>query len=216
MKTYLELINQILIRLRERQVSSVDANDYSLLIGSFVNQAKEIVENSWEWSGLRATLTADTSANVFNYVLTGSGNRMTLLDAINDTSNTFMLYRTAKDFDNLFLNGTPAEGSPVYYSFNGVDSNGDTRVDVYPIPDGAYALRFNLVRRTAELETSTDELFVPHAPVVALAYAMAVEERGEDGGMSSTNAHVLANRLLSDAIAFDAGKHPEELIWEAV
>jgi hypothetical protein len=44
---------------------------------------------------------------------------------------------------------------------------------------------------------------------------MAIEERGEDGGMSPISAKALANSYLSDAIAIDAGKHPEELIWEA-
>jgi hypothetical protein len=44
---------------------------------------------------------------------------------------------------------------------------------------------------------------------------MALEERGEDGGMSSVSAKALASVYLSDAIAIDASKHSEELIWEA-
>ena len=216
MKTYLELVNEILLRLRERQVTTVNANAYAQLIGKFVNEAKEIVENSWEWSGLRTTLTANTVADTFNYVLTGSDNRITVLDVVNDTSNIFMTYRTAHEFNNMFLNQDIIKGSPTYYSFNGVDVNGDTQVDVYPVPDGVYNLRFNVVKRSADLSADTDAVTIPHAPIVALAYALAVEERGEDGGQSSTNAYVLANRLLSDAIALDAHKHPEELIWEAV
>jgi hypothetical protein len=43
---------------------------------------------------------------------------------------------------------------------------------------------------------------------------MALEERGEDGGMSAVSAKALAQNFLSDAIALDANKHPEELIWE--
>lgn len=216
MKTYLELVNEILLRLRERQVTSVNANDYSKLIGVFVNQAREIVENSWEWSALRTTLSATTSEDVFNYVLTGSQNRITVLDVINDTQNKFMTYKTASQFNKYFNTDDPVKGAPCDYSFNGIDANGDTQVDVWPIPDGTYELRFNVVKRTVELEDNADVMTIPHAPVVALAYALAVEERGEDGGMSSTNAYVLANRLLSDAIALDAGKHPEELVWGAV
>lgn len=216
MKTYLELVNEILLRLRERQVTSVNANDYSRLIGVFVNQAREIVENSWEWSALRTTLSATTSEDVFNYVLTGSQNRITVLDVINDTQNKFMTYKTASQFNKYFNTDDPAKSAPCDYSFNGIDANGDTQVDVWPIPDGTYELRFNVVKRTVELEDNADVMTIPHAPVVAMAYALAVEERGEDGGMSSTNAYVLANRLLSDAIALDAGKHPEELVWGAV
>ena len=46
-----------------------------------------------------------------------------------------------------------------------------------------------------------------------LAYALAVEERGEDGGMNPVSAYARAKNALDDAIALDAIKHPEETIW---
>jgi hypothetical protein len=46
-----------------------------------------------------------------------------------------------------------------------------------------------------------------------LAYAKAVEERGEDGGVSATSAYSTAARVLNDAIAQDAQRHAEELEW---
>ena len=61
----------------------------------------------------------------------------------------------------------------------------------------------------------TDTVKVPFLPVQALAYAMALEERGEDGGVSPVSAKALAHSYLSDAIAIDASKHPEDTIWEA-
>ncbi len=69
--------------------------------------------------------------------------------------------------------------------------------------------------RSQELVNNADTIRVPTLPVQALAYAMALEERGEDGGMSAVSAKALAANYLSDAIALDANKHPEELIWEA-
>jgi len=33
----------------------------------------------------------------------------------------------------------------MYYNFNGTNDNGDTLVDLYPNPDGAYRIRFNLI-----------------------------------------------------------------------
>jgi len=59
-------------------------------------------------------------------------------------------------------------------------------------------------------------LFVPTHPVAQLTYAKAVEERGEDGGVSSSSAYATAQRSLSDSIAMDAQKHEEELIWQEV
>jgi hypothetical protein len=49
-----------------------------------------------------------------------------------------------------------------------------------------------------------------------LAYAKAVEERGEDGGIGMSSAYATAQRTLNDAISFDAAKHPEETIWTTV
>lgn len=215
--TYLDIVNNILRRLRERTVSTVNENNYSSLIGVLVNDAKEEVENAWSWSALRTTLSATTVAGTFNYELNGSKNRLTVLDVVNDTSNYFMQYKTAHEMNDLFLNQTPDQSEPRYYSFNGVSVNdGDTLVDIYPIPDGSYNLRFNVILRTQDLSTDAEKLLIPAQPVQALAYAKAVEERGEDGGVQAMSAYNTAQRMISDAIALDASKHPEETIWYTV
>lgn len=211
--TYLNMVNKILKRLREREVSSVSESVYSRLIGVLVNDAKDTVENAWGWSGLRTTLSASTEFGVFNYVLTASGNRITILDVLNDTDDVFLNYITAHQMTQQYLIGTPQVGSPIQYSFNGVDNNGDTQVDIYPKPDGVYNLRFNCVLRTADLVADSDTVLIPTQPIELLAYALAVEERGEDGGMNPVSVYARAKNALDDAIAIDAAKHPEETIW---
>ena len=213
--TYLQLVNNVLKRLRERTVDTVDETTYSALIGILVNDAKTEIENAWSWSALRTTLSATTTSGTFNYELNGTQNSFTVLDVINDTSNYFMTYRTASDFNNWFLNNTPASGSPRYYSFNGISDDGDTLVDIFPVPNGAYDLRFNVVMPQAELTSDSTTLLIPAKPVQMLAYAKAVEERGEDGGAASNTAYATAQRVLNDAIAFDSAKHPEEVIWNS-
>ena len=86
--TYLDLVNNVLRRLRETEVSSVQSTSYSKLIGDLVNDAKDLVETSWDWSALRTTLTITTTADVFNYSLTGSQNNIKELNVLNDTSNS--------------------------------------------------------------------------------------------------------------------------------
>jgi hypothetical protein len=44
--TYLELVNDVLVRLRETTVSSVSETSYSSLIGKFVNDAKRQIEDA--------------------------------------------------------------------------------------------------------------------------------------------------------------------------
>ena len=50
--TYLELVNDVLIRLREAEVETVSQTDYSKLIGKFVNDAKRQVEDAYSWNVL--------------------------------------------------------------------------------------------------------------------------------------------------------------------
>lgn len=211
--TYLDLVNNVLRRLRETEVSSVQSTSYSKLIGDLINDAKDLVETSWDWSALRTTLTITTTADVFNYSLTGSQNNIKELNVLNDTSNLIMQYQTNNWFDSQFLLGNPVSGAPMYYTYNGVDTNGDTLIDVYPKPDGVYSLRFNCALRNGDLSADTDTIKIPSMPVVHLAVAFASRERGETGGTSSTEYFSMANKYLSDAIAMDAARHPEETIF---
>lgn len=211
--TYLNLVNNILRRLRERTVSTVEENSYSTLIGVLVNDAKTEIENAWNWSGLRQTLTVQTTAGTFTYELNNTRNNFTVMDVVNEEGNFFMEYRTQHDFNRFYLNQDPVTGNPRYYNFNGVTNDGDALVDVYPKPDATYTLYFNVIQRTLDLTNDSDILTVPSLPVQLLAYAKAVEERGEDGGASASTAYATATRVLNDAIAQDSQRHVEEIQW---
>ena len=218
--TYLQLVNKVLRRLRESEVTTVqgsgNVNVYPRLIGDFINEAKSQVEAAWDWSALRTTLTLTTTANTFNYELNGSQNNFKVLDVWNDTSDIEMQYKDARWFNQEFLLANPQRGIPAFYNFNGVSADGDTQVDIYPIPDAAYALRFNVTLRNAELSADTDKLVIPYRPVMLLATAMAIEERGEDGGQQSLNAYAAAQSALADEISLDAARHQEDTIWYSV
>lgn len=208
--TYLQMVNSVLRRLRETEVSSVADNAYSTMIGEFINDSKRSVEDSYNWNALYDTLSATTTGDIFNYVLTGSGQRFRVVDVLNDTSNWFLQEQSTQWFDQQFLLTTPQKGSPQYYNFNGVNSNGDTQVDLYPIPNGVYDVRFNVVLPQAPLVNNTDKVKVPAEPIVFLAYARALAERGEDGGLASNEAAALYRQSLADAIALESGRYGEE------
>jgi hypothetical protein len=212
--TYLELVNETLIRLREAEVTAVTDNSYSKLIGKYINDAKRQVEDSYNWNALSETLTVVTSATLFNYVLTGIGQRFRVLDVINQEDNRFLFNETTGKMNDLFLNYTPVvTGPPDRYNFNGVDSNGDTQVDLYPIPDGVYNIFFNVIKPQAPLSANADQLKIPSEPVVFLAYSKALLERGEDSGITSTEAYQLYLQSLSDHIAAEANRYPDEITW---
>ena len=100
--TYLNLVNNVLRRLREDEVTNVSESTYSKMVGDFVNDAKKLVENAWDWSALRSTLTITTAADDYTYSLTGSGNQGRVFRIINDTSNCELRYQTQAWFDNEF------------------------------------------------------------------------------------------------------------------
>jgi hypothetical protein len=212
--TYLQLVNNVLLRLRERQVGTVNENAYSQLIGKFVNDSNQEIEQTWDWSGLRTTLSATTTAGVFSYELNNAGTSTEILNVINDTTDNFLRYGSSSDFDRWYLN--PISGEPQYYTWNGISNDNDIQVDIYPKPDSAYTLRFNIIKRGIELSNDTDATLAPSKAIELLAYAKAVEERGEDGGQSAQGAYRTAERALSDAIAIDGARHPEELIYAPV
>jgi len=207
------MVNNVLTRLREPTVSSVQDNSYSKLIGIYVNDAKREVEDAYDWNSLTTTLTATTTDSLFNYILTGSGTRFRVIDVLNDTNDTQMNYAATVWMDRQFLLVQSGKGAPAYYNFNGVDSNGDTQVDVYPIPDGVYTLRFNLIVPQVDLSADNDRILVPPHLVNMLAYAKAIAERGEDSGILSSEAYQLYRLSLADAVAIERNRYLEEVVW---
>jgi hypothetical protein len=212
--TYLDLINNVLRRLREDTVTTANETDYSSLIGDLVNDAKRVVEDSFDWTALRDSITVNTVSGTDTYSLTGSGDLAVIKDVMNTTSKRFMHLRSKEYFNNVTYNTTPQSGEPDYFTFVGTDSNRDLEVQVYPKPDAVYALRFDVVKPQSNLSSDSDSLSVPTNPVVQLAYAMALRERGETGGQSAAEQFAVAATSLSDAVAFDANRYPSELTFQ--
>ena len=212
--TYLQLVNKILIRLRENEVTSVQDNPYSKLIGEFVNVVKREVEDSWNWQALRNTITANTVNQAFSYILTGTDTRIRISDVINDTTNQVLEPRSSAWFNKQFLVVPPETGEPFYYNLNGISEDGEVQVDLYPIPDGPYAVRFNLFQPEPDLVEDGDTIRTPYQVIVEGAVARAISERGDDGGYTEQEQRY--NRILSDYIAMEAGTRPEEITWYPV
>lgn len=216
MATYLETVNNVLRRLREPTVASVNETNYSAMIGVLVNDAKREVEDALDWNSLSSTITVNTVSDIFNYTLTGAGTRFRVIDILNDTSNVVVRQVPANWMNKQFLLSTPTSDTPIYYSFNGVDNNDDTQVDLYPVPDGVYTLRFNLIIPQAELSSDNTRILVPAHLIAMLAYAKAIAERGEDGGNLSSEAYALYKNALANEVAIERNRYEDEMSWVAL
>jgi len=214
--TYLELINDVLVRLRETTVSTTTETSYSTLIGKFVNDAKRQIEDAFSWNALGQTITVTTTASTASYALTGAGQKFQVMDVINTTSNVGLTNISFVDM-NRKLNFTPLVNSiPTEFAFDGVDASYDTKVNLYPIPDGAYTIKFALTVPQATLSSGSTVVLVSDVLVAQNAYARALVERGEDGGLSSSEAYLLYKSMLSDQIALEGTRYPENQEFVAV
>jgi len=207
--TYLELVNDVLIRLRESTVTTVGETAYSSLIGKFVNDAKRQIEDSFNWNVLSTTVTITTVANTSSYSMTGAGQKFQVNDAINTTSDVGLQNISFVRMNRNLNFGTPATGVPAEFAFNGVDGSGDTKVDLYAIPDGVYTIVFDLAVPQAALSSDATSVKVLDYLVAQSAYARALIERGEDGGTASSEAYALFRGMLSDAIALESTRYVE-------
>ena len=214
--TYLELVNDVLVRLRETSVSTVSETSYSSLIGKFVNDAKRQIEDAYAWNVLGTTITLSTTSGTYQYALTGAGQKFQGIDVLNVTSNIGM-----KNIDFASMNrkqnfSTPVSGIPSEYCFDGIDGSYDTKVTIYPRPDGVYSIPFSLTVPQATLALDATVVAVPDVLVAQNAYSRALIERGEDGGTSSSEAYLLYKSMLSDYIALEGTRYPENQEFIAI
>jgi hypothetical protein len=215
--TYLSLVNNVLARLRESQVNNVSDTEYSILIGKLVNDSKREVEDAWDWECLKTSFNVTTSNGVSEYAVTNLGTRFKIIDQpLNMTSRGALIYRPYSWFtENLTLNPTPAAGTPENYTFHGTNSSGDIKMLLYPVPNGVQTIRLNVINPEPELTTNTSTTLLPDTAITALAWAKAIEERGEDGGVNVNSQYAVARQILADTIAMEANRYVNTT-WDAV
>lgn len=217
--TFLSIVNTIQARLRATQTSSVTSDTYSTMIGTMVNQAKREVEDAYNWSFLKTVHSVTTAAGTQEYSITSSNDRSrvyTKNKEIYDDTNDGILRPMPKElFDREAYTVTTQQAQPIYYFFSGKDSDGYLKIKFWPIPDGTYTIRVPMYTPQADLSDDTDYLTVPVEPVWLRAYAIALAERGEDGGTSSSEAGGYANLALNQAILNDTNNiEDSEFLWE--
>lgn len=213
--TYLEIVNAVLRKLREDEVTVVQENDYSKLIGDFVNDALNSVEAAWDWSSLRQVIDLTTFDNQKTYSLTDFGIRGELMSLYNVSEKQEITQRTkAYIKDKHYKDPDNTTGKPRYFAFDGTDANNDTQVTFYPTPNDTYQLEANVVLRDQRLVNDADTTKLPTQPIIQLAFAYALRERGETGGQGAMEQIVIAQTDLANAIALDAGNNSGELVFD--
>ena len=221
--TYRQVINSVLRRLREDSIGSdwsgalIDAagpSDYQVLIGDFVNEVKREVEDAWDWTALRRVETVATVADTRSYNLPSTSQRTRTL-SVQEQEQGQMLQGVPDSWIRSTQYPTDSSGVPSYFSINGV-SSGLLTAQLYPKPDAVYSVDFHLTDPQDDLTSSTTSLTIFEYPVILGVWARAIAERGEDGGSLTDMAQLQYQQALADAISQDAGRHTDEVTWDAI
>jgi len=216
MATYLQMVNEVLARLREPSVSTVIQTTYSIMIGLYINDAKKQVEEAWDWDALTSTITVSVSPGTTRYTVPGSGTRFKNVE-VNNISNGFKHPLRRVGYSDLLnreqMSTTTVSAAPAWYAWYG--NNGtDSIAAIWPNPSATYSLAFNMNVPQVDLSADSDIILVPYEPVVAGAFARALVERGEDGGLSSSEAYGLYRGILADRISIEQSRSEEYDVWE--
>lgn len=214
--TYLELVNAVLVRLREDTVATVQGADDVVvsLVKEFVNDAKRTVEDAHTWSALEKEWEVSTVIDNDKLVLTDS-HKSPIIDYIYDDRG-MKLKLSNKESLRRKAAMSSQSGTPTHYIVDGTESNGDLRLRLWPAPKEVKTYTAYGYERTAPLSLDSDMLAVPEAPVIYLAEALAARERGEVGGLASSELLMLAKQYLGDAIAMDATNNDMDNNWYTV
>lgn len=218
MATYLSMVNEVLMRLREETVYSVNQSAYSKMIGLYVNDAKKQVEEAWDWDALTASIPFTVTPAATRYTIPGIGMRFKNLN-INNISNGFKHPVRRVGYGDLIQREQMAtsviSAAPSWFAWYGNDGT-DGIVAIWPTPSATFTLMINANVPQVDLVNDSDIILVPSDPVVAGAFARALVERGEDGGLSSSEAYGLYKGILADRIAIEQTRSEEYDVWDAV
>ena len=150
MRTYLELVNDVLRRMRENTVSSLYENAQSSVVADLVNDAKETVEQAHDWTCLRQDITVNYGVGSGTGAL-GVPSNTTIIGAYNQTTPARMTRVSMEYIRNKQLIPDQPNGTPTYYSVDSTDSNGNLQAEVWPKADKSTNVQYNCYVREAEL-----------------------------------------------------------------
>jgi hypothetical protein len=197
--TLLTIVNKVLRRLREDTVSSVAESEYSKLIGEFVNEAKEQMEDMWFWSvyetAVSTSILGDSSTT--DYDLTATNDRSFLIrrerdqlpmafDVTSGDQAGQLFDMSYKDlrFKQSTLDGTDAVAIPSEFAVKpDADGRGYTIELVYPSSAArTWETHWYIPQDTLAVDGSDDStnILLPSVPLIAGSFLSALNERGEE------------------------------------
>lgn len=225
MATQLTIVNKVLQKLREEQVSAVGNTDYAKLIAMFVNDAKEDLEDMWFWTVNETEIDTSILADgTREYDLTSTTDRSFLVRYINDrqpmaydiTSGEQSVVddvplKYLRNWRNSFTGTVPTVASPKEFA---IKPDADGRGYSIELVQGSTTARtWRTYWYAPQAELATDgtaggtSILLPERPIYLKALFYAYNERGEEMGEPGSIAETRANNAAAAAMEIDMQVH---------
>lgn len=210
MATQLTIVNDVLRKLRETQVSSVGINDYAQLIASFVNDAKETLEDMWFWTvnetEVDTTILSDSSTRTYDltatndrsFLIRGEHDLIPMMYDVTSEENAQMQDHPLKElrrFRNLSRSIDDTLAQPINFSLKPDSDGRGWSIELFQASSTTRTWRSYWYSPQAQLAVDgtadATNILLPGRPTYLLALFLAQYERGEaqPGGVEEQNAH---------------------------
>ena len=215
--TLLDVVNKIMIRLRDQAVTSITSTiestggtpSYTDTIVRLINDDRREVEDCFNWTGLQQTITLTTAAGTGLYALQNttaevySNQRTRVLDVYNTTTDVRLGPRPFEWVRKQNQLSTRTDQEPYAYAVAGYNASQTIQLQFFETPDAVYSIDVECIIPQEDLTTNTDYFKVPWYPVYLRALALAIRERGEDEGEQSSEVEAAYRQAVGNAIAYE-------------
>lgn len=215
--TYLEVVNTVLKLMRLDEVATVAGQEDEAVkvVIQNVNDAKKKVENAWRWNALRDEWAIPVVQGVSTYPITDSYDQI-IIDDVLLNDQWVLKPNNKKSLDRKLNTYSTETNAPNEYAIAGANANREVLIKFWPLSNQSHTVTITGWKNQPDLAIDSDELLVPHYPVVYEALAMSARERGEVGGQTSLELFGMAKKYLEDAIALDASMSPLDTNWYTI
>ena len=215
---FLDITNDVLVRLREPKTSTVrtQKNVIENMVKALINDAYKYVWAAHQWTATQKSWEIITQPKQDTYDLDSTEHGARISGVLN--SNGWWLDQVSQELlvRRRMMNQNKGEANA--YAVVATPNSAAVSVQFLPAPPDDKTLTYKVVGHTGvkPLEYDDDVVVLPYNSVMYYAYALAARERGEVGGQAVQEIFNMANQYLSDAIALDANYASFEQVWEAV
>jgi hypothetical protein len=220
MATQLNIVNDVLQRLREDTVSTVSSSAYSQLIAMFLNDAKEDLEDIWFWNVYDTTVTTAIAASTNTVDISETNDRSFLIRQADDntphayditTSENSQLYdmplKALQESRATYRGTVPELPAPTKFA---LEYASDFRGFQYILEQNASGARswqshWYIPQAELAVDGTADStvLQLPERPLFLRTLYYALNERGEEMGEPGGVAEMRAERAAAAAMEID-------------